>query len=219
MALTAQAVQEIDLGRGGSYSLSRDVIKHYVWDTRYFGTSCPDDFTFFTQNVGAGWRFAAIKSINETNLYSAGHLPNGQTFLAKRIGISCIALMATADTDAQAISAAFINVLQTSVLEFTIAGREWDFQTHMCNFLPALAVHGQTATNQTFRAGDTIASGWISFDSCPIFIDQLVNFSAYMRVNNPGTGVKVVVDADLVLLNGNYATLQLKLEGILTRAK
>lgn len=219
MALTNAAVKEINLGRGGSYSLSRDVIKHYIWDTRYFNTTTPDDWTFFTQHIGSAWRLGANKTINETNLYSAGQLPNGQTFLVKRIGIACVALMQAADTDAQAISAAFINVLQTSVLEFTIAGREWDMQTHMSNFLPALAVHGQTATNQTFRAGDTLASGWISLDSTPIFIDQLVSFSAFMRLNNPGTGYKTAINADLTLLNGNYATLQLKLEGVLTRAK
>lgn len=219
MALTTGAVRDIDLGRGGSYSLSRDVIKHWVWDTRYFNTTIPDDWTFFTQQVGSGWRSGVNKTINETNLFSAGQLPNGQTFLVKRIGISCIAVMATADTDAQAISAAFINVLQTAVLEFTIAGREWDYQIHMSKYLPALSVHGQTATNQTFRAGDTLASGWTSLDATPIFIDQLVSFSAFMRLGNPDANVKTVVDAAMVLLNGNYATLNLCLEGVLTRAK
>lgn len=219
MALTSTAVQEINLGRGGSYSLSRDVIKHWVWDTRYFGTTMPDDATFFVQNVGSAWRHASVKSVNETNLYSAGQLPNGQTMLVKRIGISCIPLVMDDDTNAPAISNAFINVLQSSVLEFTIAGREWDFQMHMSKFLPALAVHGQNATNGAFRSGDTLASGWVSLDSTPIFIDQLVSFSATMRTSNADSNIRTLIGGDLTLLNALYSTLNLCLEGILTRAK
>jgi len=34
--ITAGAVRDINLGRGGSYGVDRDVLNHRIWDSRYF---------------------------------------------------------------------------------------------------------------------------------------------------------------------------------------
>lgn len=217
MALTADAVRDIALGKGGSYSLSRDVLKHTLWDTHYFGTVIADN-TFFTQPIGSPWR-AGLKTKNETNMNSTGQLPNGQTFLVKRIGIGLIVPVAATDTSTPFVVQAFTNLMQSSYWQLRIAGREYDFECHGRQFLPSVMVSGANATNAPYRSGDTIASGWISLDATPIFIDQLVNFSVHMTLNNPFAAYVTLLNADATKLNGLYGCLQCSLEGVLTRAK
>lgn len=217
MAITEGAVRDIALGKGGSYSLSRDVLKHTIWDTRYFGTAI-NDFTFFTQPIGAPWR-AGNKTKNETNLLDSGKLPNGQTFLVKRIGVGLIVPIPSSNTNTPFVVQAFTNLMQSSVWQIRIAGREFDFECHGRQFLSAVMVSGANATNASYRSGDTIASGWISLNDTPIFIDQLVTFSVQMALSNPDATVDALLDTDSTTLNGLYATLQCSLEGTLTRAK
>lgn len=216
--LTKQAMEYIDLGTGGSYSLSRDAIKHQIWDTRFFGTTV-SDFTFFTQPQGAAWRIGN-KSINETNLLDSGKLPNGQTFLMTRIGVALMTYAAASTTNGADLSQAFLNLLDSSVFEIVIAGREFDFQFHGSQ-LRARPIHyvGDGGVVGIVRVGDSIASGWLKLDPAPIFVDQLVTFSVRHRLNNPDTNILTVLNAAATLLNGIYATMQVTIEGFLTRAK
>lgn len=222
MALSQGAMNDIALGRGGSYSLSRDVIAHNLWDTRYFSSATVDDHTFFTQPLGAPW-VTNNKTINETNVSQAGQLPNGQTFLVKRIGIGLLSSLAAADEDAPDLVQAFINIIQSSVFEIVIAGREYDFQVHGRQFLPSVFVVGDYTDTQNnvavTRVGDMIASGWIPLRDTPIFIDQLVNFKVTQKWDNPWTGAKSILSANATLLYQHYSRLQVTLEGVLTRAK
>lgn len=217
MAITSEALRDIALGKGGSYSLSRDVLKHNVWDTMYVGTVA-QDFTFFSQPIGSAWR-ANQKTKNETNMLDSGKLPNGQTFLVKRIGVGLIVPEGAAATNAPFIVQAYTNLMQSSVWQLRIAGREFDFECHGRQFLSAVFLSGANATNAPYRSGDTIASGWISMENTPVFIDQLVSFSVNMALGNPDPAVKTQLDTDATLLNGLYATIQCSLEGVLTRAK
>lgn len=218
MALTRGAVQDISLGRGGTYGMSRDVIKHQLWDTRTFAQTATS-FTFFTQPIGAPWRNNSIKTINETNLSDSGKLPNGQTFLVKRIGIAFISLVPSSGTDTPFVAQAYVNLIQSSVFEFVVAGRSFDFQVHGRQFLSPLHVHGANATNAPFRAGDLIASGWCTLGDQPTFLDQLVTFSVQMTLQNPDANVLTQLNADASKLNGLYCSMQCTLEGVLTRAK
>lgn len=217
--LTKQAMEFIDLGTGGSYSLARDAIKHQIWDTRTFGATV-SDFTFFTQPQGAAWRIG-VKSLNETNLLASGQFPNGQTFLMTRMSLALIPAYQVANTDAADISQAFTNIMQSSVFEVVIAGRDFDFQVHGAQFMPRpICLNGETgANNSHVRVGDMISSGWIKFDPAPIFVDQLVTFSVRHRLNNPDTNVLTILNANCTTLNGIYATMQIVIEGFLTRAK
>jgi len=219
MSLTKEALLDIALGRGGSYGLSRDVIKHNIWDTRYFGTTATD-FTFFSNPIGTAWYQTSQKTKNETNMLDTGKLPNGQTFLVKRIGVALIGLGNKAAVVASALATDFIDIVQHSVFEIRIAGREFDFQLHGRQFLPSIALAGEgTATLPAHRIGDVIASGWVSLEHLPIFIDQLVTFSVHMAVGSAVANINTNLNSAASSLNDNYATMQCTLEGVLTRAK
>lgn len=216
--LTKQAYEFIKLGTGGSYSLSRDALKHNLWDTRYFGTAATS-ITFYSQPIGAPWR-AGNKTINETNLQDSGRLPNGQTFLATHITIGLQTYTATANTTGHEAPRAFINLIHSSVFEIKIAGRSFDFQVHGSQFLPRpLSVSGQLATNSPVRLGDSFCSGIIKLDPAPIFIDQLVTFSVEQTITNADPAVIAILNADSSVLYGLYSTMNVALIGFLTRAK
>lgn len=221
MALPNQSViTDILLGRQGSYSQSRDVILHTLYDTRYFGATF-SDYTFFVQPIGSAWRTGS-KTLNETNMNSAGSLPNGQSFIVKRIGLSLISALEASDANGADIVQAFTNIVQSSVFELRIAGREYDFQAHGSEFLPNVFVNTDLAATQSTnvtRVGDVIASGWVPLRDTPIVIGELVNFSVHQEVNNPDTAVQTILNANSTLLNGEYCTMKVSLQGVLTRAK
>lgn len=229
MAITKTAKNMILLGSGGSYSTARDAIKHQIWDTRYFGLA-PSDTTFFAQPIGSQWRVGS-KTKNETNLQDSGKLPNGQTFLITRIGCALISAYEVGSTsaatwpNASLIAQAYTNIMQSSIFEIRIAGREYDFQIHGRQFLPALCINGYNAgtAGSVARMGDTMVNGWVKLDPSPIFLDELVSFNVAQLVNNADTTNIMVAGKPLnnsfSWLNYNYCTMQVTLEGFLTRAK
>jgi hypothetical protein len=230
MAITKTAKNMIQLGAGGSYSTARDAIRHQIWDTRYFSAT-PSDNTFFAQPIGSAWRVGS-KTKNETNLTDSGKLPNGQTFLITRIGVALISAYDTLATgtatgwhNASLVAQAYTNIMQSSVFEIRIAGREYDFQVHGRQFLPSLSINGYNAgtAGSVARVGDTIVSGWIKLEPSPIFLDELVSFNVVQLVQNADT---TNIQASAKPLNNAFdwlrneaATVQVTLEGMLTRAK
>lgn len=217
--LTKQAVEYIKLGSGGSYSLSRDAIKHRLWDTRQFGTTASST-VFFQQQNGSTWRNGSNKSTNETNIFDAGKLPNGQTFLINRFSVGLIVPVAADAVNVSELGRAFNNILQSSYFEIVIQGRSFDFQIHGTELLPRpMSLYGQLETNSPVRIGDMLASGWAKLDPAPIFVDTLVSFQVNHQLNNPDARVKTLLDADATLLDGVYGSMICTLEGFLTRAK
>ena len=217
--LTQKAAQLIELRRGGSYSVSRDAIKHTVWDTWLIPATVQDN-TYFSQPVGAAFG-AGVKSVNETNLYDSGKLPNGQTFLAMRMGLALISHSAAAATDGATVAQAFTNIVQSSVFEVKLQGREFDAQIHGSQFTPALSLATISAvTVNQHGNGMYLASGWVTFDPSPVFIDQLVSFQVTQRVSTIGiAAVAAILLANFALLNTNNCWFHVRLEGFLTRAK
>jgi hypothetical protein len=219
MTITKEALYALALGRGGSYGLSRDVIKHYLHDSYAVGTTAAS-YTYFSQPVGAPWKSDYSKTEVETNLQSSSQLPNGQTFLITRIGMKFISFIDADKTVGEDYVQAYVNLMQSSVVRIKIAGREFDLETPGSNFVPAISVNTGTATSvNAYRSGDTLTSAWISLNPTPIFIDQMVTFSVYQEMGNPDTRVKTILDANATLLNGTYSVIQCVLEGVLTRAK
>lgn len=221
MPLTPEALRDIALGKGGSYGLSRDVIKHTLWDTRFFGTTVSNN-SFFTQPINAPWQAAGqLKTRNETNMLDTGKLPNGQTFLIKRIGVSLVLPSVAAEDDAETIIQAYYNVMQSSVFNIRVAGREFDFECHGSQFVPSVAQSTITAaTVNSNRVGDFHHSGWISLDYIPIFLGPMTTFSVVQTIENAHNHViGTILPADFTLLSGVYAGVMVKLEGVLTRAK
>jgi len=218
VALTNAAIEAIALGKGGSYSLSRDVIKHYLYDTALWGTTAIDT-TFFTTQIGTAYG-AGTKSVNETNMLDSGKLPNGQTFLIQKIGLSFLSVLAPATTDAEDVVQAYYNIIQHTTVEIRIAGREYDFQCPASEFVPSVCATGNTgAVNIATRSGDMFASGKVTLGITPIFVDQLVTFSVVLRIGSGLPAIQTILDAGATLLNGDSAEVQVKLEGVLTRAK
>ena len=217
--LSRQLVEYLKLGTGGSYSLSRDAIKHQIWDTRSFEENITS-FTYFMQPLGSPWR-AGNKTVNEINISDSGKLPNGQTMLFTHIGVHLQTYLQAASTAAATVAQAFINLMHSSVFEIQLAGRSFDFQVHGKQFLPGpISLSGATATDiASVRMGDTHASGWQKLDPAPIFIDQLVSFNVVQTLQNPDPAVDAILDANSSLLKGIYATMSVTLVGYLTRAK
>jgi hypothetical protein len=229
MAITKTASNMIRMGAGGSYSNARDAIRHQLWDTRYFGTA-PSDTTYFSQPIGSPWRGSGSKTKVETNLTDSGKLPNGQTILVTRISIALLSqyevgsVGAASWPKAEVLAQSYVNVMQNSVFEIRVAGREFDFQVHGRQFLPSLCINGPTAaTLGASRHGDTIVSGWIKLDPSPIFLDELVSFQVNQLVTNGDiTNVNAATKPlynSCAWLAANYCTMQVCLEGFLTRAK
>ena len=214
--LTAQMGNDIAMGQGGSYSASRDVIKHWVWDTRYFGTVI-SDFSFFSQPINAAWGAIGAKTKSETNFTDSGKLPNGQTFLAKKIRIALLSFLGAAATNGTTITQAFVNIISSSIFQIQIPGREFDLQIHGSAFIPSISV--DTITTVGTRKGDLIASGVVNFSDSPIFVDQLVGFNVVQNILNADPAVITILNANATLLNGAACKMQVLVEGTLTRAK
>lgn len=219
MPLTRQAAEMIELGRGGSYSVSRDAIKHTVYDSQLV-PAVTADFTYFAQPIGSVFG-AGVKSLAETNLHDNGKLPNGQTFLGLRLGVSLLSHSAAAAVDGATVVQAFTNILQASIFEIKLQGREYDFQCHGSQFTPAVSVSTiSAATIFQHGSGQYLASGWINLDPSPVFLDQMVSFSVIRRCPvSPIAAVAAIITANHVVLNTNSAYIQAKIEGFLTRAK
>lgn len=234
MAITRTAKNMIQLGAGGSYSTARDAIRHQVWDTRGFAGLAPSDYTYYSVPIGGTMTKAAVgytKTKNETNLIDSGKLPNGQTFLVTRMSVAFLSAYDTKSTtatswaNASLLAQAYVNVMQSSVFEIRVAGREFDFQIHGRQFLPALCINGYNAATagSVARAGDTIVSGWVKLEPSPIFLDELVSFNVVQLLLNADT-TNVLASAKPLYtawewLYYNYCTIQVCLEGFLTRAK
>lgn len=227
MAITKTAANMIRMGAGGSYSNARDAIRHQIWDTRSFhGATTISNNTFFSQPIGAGYVNSGTKTKVETNLTDSGKLPNGQTFLVTRISVGLLSNYNMGSTGnssfpkASILAQAYVNIMQSSVFEIRVAGREYDFQVHGRQFLPSLCVNGENASGLgSSRHGDTVVSGWIKLDPSPIFLDELVSFQVTQTIDNGNSSVVSTLNSSVTWLAAQYAGLQVCLEGFLTRAK
>ena len=222
-AITEQALNDIMMGKDGTYSpTERDVLRHQIWDTRFFAAT-PTNAQFFVQPIGAPWRAGTAKTTNETNLAQTGQLPAGQTMLVKKVTVRCISFDALDEADPEDVAQAFYNVLHSSVFELKVASREFEQQWHGSQFLPAVAISGSSTVNHHIRVGDLIGTGSLNLEPTPVFLGSQVSFNVTHTLGNPdvtniqGTGLPLTT-ACAKLLNV-FAVMQIILEGTLTRAK
>lgn len=212
--ITRSAAESLTLGKNGSYSNEGNVLQHTLWDMLPFqNTTLAATNTFFVAPI------SATKTIIETNLQDAGKLPNGQTFLIKEIGLALIAGVVGADTDVNTVLAAYFNIIQNSVFEIKIAGREYDYQAPGANFLNSVQVAGlNSAINGADTVGYFLATGWQKLSATPIVVGQLVTFSVIQRSGSNIAAVATILDTASDVLNTQNARLEVRLRGILTRA-
>jgi hypothetical protein len=211
--ITGQAAKDLALGKNGSYSNEGNVLQHVLYDTIAFPAATAATQTFFSVPQGA------TKQLTETNLLDPSKLPNGQTFLIKGISLAGMFGVAGADTDANTVLAAFYNVIQNSTFEIKIAGREFDLQVPGTKFLPPYPISAiASAANPAFPQATTISTGHVKLNTTPIPIGQLVSFNVLQKCSSATAAIATIINTAFGVLNTQNAQLQVRLDGILTRA-
>lgn len=222
--ITQQAAEALQLGKNGSYSNEGNVLQHVLFDTLDFqNTTLRANGTFFTSPIDAAFQ-GGNKTDTQTNLVTAGQLPNTQTFLIREISFSLVPFIVDTDDDQLTIIQAYVNIMQSSRFEIKIAGREFDFQAPGSVFMPPIYSFGEsTMVDATTRAlanvgGGYISTGWVKLASTPIPIGNQVNFSVKMATSTAAAANATILDTASDVLNTQVATMQCRLRGVLTRS-
>jgi len=222
--ITKSAAEALQLGKNGSYSNEGNVLQHVLYDTIDFqNTTLRANGTFFTAPVDSAFQ-AGTKQETQTNLVTAGQLPNTQTFLIKEISFALVPFVVGTDLDSILLAAAYTNIMQSSRFQIKIAGREFDWEAPGSVFIPPVSMHSQaTMVDATTRAlpnvgGGYISTGWVKLASTPIPIGNLVNFSVRMASATSAGANATILDTASDVLNTQVATLQCRLRGVLTRS-
>jgi len=218
--ITAAVAKDLQLGKNGSYSNEGNVLQHTLFDTeRFAATTARPTSNFFTVPQGQPNTAGAAKSATETNMSEGGKLPNGQTYLIKEIVANLMANVVGADTDVNTVMAAYYNLMQNSVFELKIAGREFDLQKPGSVFLPHNPVSGlNSAANGAPVQSTFISTGVVRLSATPIPIGQLVSFSMIQRTGSGTAALTTILNTASDVLATQIAQLQMHLTGILTRA-
>lgn len=220
--ITKGAAEALQLGKNGSYSNEGNVLQHTLYDrTDFQDASVRATTQYFTQPQGQSY-MGGNKGLTETNLLDAGKLPNGQTFLIKEVSFAFIPAIVGSDVDTNVLLQAWYNIMQFSVMEIKIAGREFDLQAPGSTFLNPVQVAGRStivdATDRVTTTGDFISTGWIKLASTPIPIGQLVTFSVVQRTSAADSDIVTILNGASDVLEAQNAQTESRLRGILTRA-
>jgi hypothetical protein len=222
--ITKGAAEALQLGKNGSYSNEGNVLQHVLYDNLDFNdATVRANGTFFTAPQDSAY-MGGNKTDTETNMVSAGQLPNTQTFLIKEISFALIPNIVGTDTDILLIMAAYTNIMQASRFEIKIQGREFDFQAPGSVFLPPMFAHSQAVVvDATSRAlgnvgGSYISTGWVKLASTPIPIGNLVGFSVRQATSAAAGALGTILDTASDVLNTQNAQTQCRLRGVLTRS-
>lgn len=208
--------------KSGSYSqVSGDVLDHVLYDTLQFQASTVRaSSTFFTTPIGGAYG-TATKTKNETNMSDPGKLPAGQGFLIKEIGFAFPELAGIAVANNVDLIQAITNIMQNSIFEVRIAGREFDLQFPGTMLIPAMMTRATatvSATLATAFVGDYLASGWMKL-AAPIILGELVSFSVVQITGSATPAVTTLLNSASGTLNTQGSVLQMKLRGTLVRSK
>lgn len=174
----------------GSYQGSRDTNDLLVWDTLGISTTL-QEYDFFTQPIGSG---STPKTRQSTNMIDTGKMPFGQDVVVKAIGFHYIPKVvdATLPTRVQA----FYTVMEESLVQFQIIGREFEFEADGSNWLPSISISSilTSATSATAHAriGDFQYHGWYVLKQ-PIPVTMLVSFRLKWLVDTSATAVSTAL--------------------------
>lgn len=209
--------------KAGSYSqVSGDVLDHVLYDSVLFAaTTARPSTSFFTTPIGGSFGTVS-KTLQETNMTDPGKLPAGQGFVIKEIGFAFPAIIGPTDTDTTTIVTAITNILQFSVFEIRLPGRQFDLQFPGTRLLPPIMTRTNgvivAATNLTVQTGDFLASGTIKL-AAPIILGELVSFSVVQQLGSAVAANTTILNTASDVLATQVAPLQLQLRGTLVRSK
>lgn len=212
--ITKEVRNDLLLGSKGSYGNDGNVLQDSLWDQITFAqTTARATTTFFSVPQGT------TKGLTETNLTDPSKLPNGQTFLTKCVAIGLIANVEGADVDANVVLASYYNLIENSVFEVKIAGREFDFRKPGKEFLPSVAISAiASAANPAPAQSYFLANGKIKLQATPIPFGQMVTFQGIQRTASLIAAVQTIVNTASNTLYTQNAQMHYRFEGILTRA-
>ena len=213
---------------GSTYSrLNRDVLDHILYDRLLFqATTARATSNFFTVPQGGAYG-AGVKGLTETNMTDPGKLPSGQKYLIKQISIGIIpVIVAPADVDTATVMASFANIMQQSVFEINIPGREYDWQNPGTAFLPPMFAIGSAtivdATNRIARVGDFVQPTWINL-ATPILIGDVngspISFKVSQQTLSAIAAVQTIINTASDVLATQVAAAEVKFRGTLRRMK
>jgi len=172
---------DVNLIRQGSYQGASDVQDHYWFDTLPFEPSTISNIRFFSGPISPS------KTIQETNLQDAGKFPTGQSFVLNAFQPHLLAKFdeATPEKASQVVTD-YYTVLEESLIEIVIAGREFDFQGPGSVWLPSVSIAQQTEAAAVgiteTRVGDFNHRNWLPMKT-PITIGELVSFQLRQTIN------------------------------------
>lgn len=222
--ITKQAADALQLGKNGSYSNEGNILQHVLYDTLDFqDATVRANGSFFTAPVDSAFQ-GGTKTDTQTNIVTAGQLPNTQTFLIKEISFALIPFIVDTNDDQLTVIQAYVNIMQSSRFQIKIAGREFDFEAPGSVFMPPIFSFGEsTMVDATTRplanvGGGYISTGWVKLASTPIPIGNLVNFSVRMATSTSAAANATILDTASDVLNTQVATMQCRLRGVLTRS-
>ena len=223
MYVTEQILRDLALIKQGSYDkLTGDALDHTIYDEwRFAATTVRATTTFFS--IGQGGTYGdGTKGLSETNLSDAGRLPSGQGFLVKRISFALKFNALGTELDAGECLSDVVSLMQNSVFNLKIAGREFERQIHGTEFLPSIFLAARAtivqATDNVFRAGDMLSAGDVKL-SAPIAIGDNVGFNVIQYTSAADASVQTIVNNASNRLATQEAALQIRLHGTLVRSK
>jgi hypothetical protein len=197
----------------GSYQGSRDTNDLLVWDTLAVSTTL-QEYDFFTQPIGSG---STPKTRQSTNMIDTGKMPFGQDVVVKAIGFHYVPKLV--DVTLPKRVQAFYTVMEESLVQFQIIGREFEFEASGDTWLPCIAISsdlGVATTATTYaRIGDFQYHGWYVLKQ-PIPVTMLVSFRLKWLVDTSATLVSAALTT---LTTGNADKVRWKLGCAFERSK
>lgn len=222
--ITTQGVmRDLALVKQGSYSqVAGDVLDHVLYDfLRFAATTLRATTTFFSVPIG-GTFGDGVKGKPETNLIDPGKLPSGQGFLVKEVGFKVKTFFANTDVDTAIVVNDLFNIINSSVFELRIAGREFDLQIPGSILMPSIAALGRAtvvdATDEIASYGQLMANGWVKL-ATPIAIGELVSFNVTQISGSADSSVQTILNSSSDRLATQEAELGILLKGTLVRSK
>jgi len=175
--------------KAGSYQGSQDTNDILVWDTLPFSTT-QQEYIFYSQPVGSG---TTAKTRVDTNMITPRTMPFGQDVVVRAIGFHYIPKVvdATLPTRVQA----FYTVMEESLVQFQITGREFEFESSADAWLPNVVISSTLTGTQGVsfaRIGDFQYHGWYVLKQ-PIPVTELVAFNLRFFVNTSAAAVSTAL--------------------------
>lgn len=158
-------LQQFDVNRRGQY----EGIRQSLYDFQTYAAAGQTQLQFFQTPQGQDG-----KSVADTNMLSAGQLPQPVHFLVQSIELMFFPGTLPGTTAAAAAAPSFGNdvftVLKSGSLRFFIGSKAYLEEAPLGRFPPKTRMESESGLSGTFAAGTFIASDYAAFAGRPYFM-------------------------------------------------